>query len=119
MLQLLEARQEPDTRKARRWFDTAASPATLEDWERRHPPGSEGDRYYRMVVGHWQLVAVFWKNGYLPSEMVFASTREFRRVWERCAGLTEQKRAAGLGPRYLAELEDLCDTFDRWLAEQG
>jgi len=117
LLQLVALRQEAETRKARRWFDAVFRPAPLEQWQTANPAGSESDRYFRMVVGHWQMVAVMWKQGYLPSELLFPSTREFRRVWERCSDMAFEKRTAGLTSRYLAELEEMCDAFDAWLAE--
>jgi hypothetical protein len=118
LLKLSEWRRDSDMRKARRWLDTLYRPLPCDEWDKKHPYGSEPDRYFRMVTGHWQTMAVFWKEGYLPASLIFQTTREFRRTWEKCADFIDDRRAQGYGATYLKEWEELCDAFDAWLDEQ-
>lgn len=87
----------------------------LEQWRQANPPGSEGDRYLRMVLGHWQIVATLWKHGYLPGDLLFPTTSEFLGVWNLTRPLVLEIRNSSLDQRhFLAELEEMCHAYIQW-----
>jgi hypothetical protein len=83
MLRLYELRREEKLRKARDWFIKNFHAATMEEFQKLCPLGSEENAFYRMVVSYWDMAASFVTAGVLHQKLFTQNSRELLLVWER------------------------------------
>ncbi|MFI5371801.1 MAG: hypothetical protein ACHQ52_09595 [Candidatus Eisenbacteria bacterium] len=106
MLHLYEVRREPELRKARAWFLTHFRPQSYAEIKARYLTHSDEDRWFRMTVTYWEMVATLVNRGVLHAEMFFDHTGEDIVTWERCKGWIAEARA-DIRPTYLYQFERL------------
>jgi hypothetical protein len=103
LLRLYEIRREPEMRRARAWF----AQADLNSWDKVQTGWMEGgdqDRWLRMVVTYWEMVATLVNKGVLHEELFFDTNGEDVFTWRRCEPWVEGVRAM-MRPTYLGQLE--------------
>src|SRR5258708_988109 len=114
MLRLYEDRREPRLREARDWFGANFHVKTQEDLMRVCPPGSEGNRCMRMVLGYWEMVASIVNRGLIDEEFFFESSGEQWAVWEQVKPVLAAWRAMFSSPHFLANLEKHVTRLEAW-----
>ena len=108
LLRLYEIRREPELRKARRWFLTDFKPAGWDEIKQRYLSHTDEDRYFRMTVSYWEMVATLVNRGVLHPELFFDHTGEDIPTWERCRAWIGGARA-DVRPTYLHQFERLVE----------
>jgi hypothetical protein len=106
LLKLYEIRREPELRHARKWFLTDFSATSWADIKARYLSHSDEDRYFRMTISYWEMVATLVNRGLLHAELFFDHTGEDIVTWRRCEPWIAGARAA-LRPAYLYQFERL------------
>ena len=106
LLRLYEIRSDPELRRARAWFLTEFKPSGWSEIRARYLSHSEEDRFFRMTVSYWELVATLVNREVLHAELFFDHTGEDIVTWERCKPWVEEARA-GMRPTYLYQFERL------------
>jgi hypothetical protein len=106
LLRLYELRRESELRRARRWFLAEFQPGTWDEIGPRYLSHSDEDRWFRMTISYWEMVATLVNRGVLHAELFFDHTGEDIVTWKRCLPWLEGARAA-LRPTYLGQFERL------------
>jgi hypothetical protein len=115
LLRLYELRREEKLRKAREWFANEYHAESLEDSQARYPRGSEGNIYYRMVMGYWDMAASIVNHGLIKEEFFFDNTSEFWVVWQKVKHLAPAVRRAYQNPFLWKNLETVSEKFEKWM----
>ena len=89
--------------QARTWFMKYQA-ASIEEHRKLHPPRSEEDASFRMVVTYWEMVASFVTSGVLNQALFLESGQELLFVWEKVRDMIRW-RAAAKNPATLANVE--------------
>jgi len=108
LLHLYEMRREPELRRARKWMMSEFKPTTWADIKSRYLSNVDEDRWYRMTVSYWEMVATLVNRDVLHAELFFDHTGEDIVTWDRVKGLIPDARA-DIRPTYLMQLEKLVD----------
>ncbi|HLJ18286.1 MAG TPA: hypothetical protein VKV15_27595 [Bryobacteraceae bacterium] len=111
LLRLYELRREEKLRVAREWFVKNFHFATIDEFLKGCPPGSERNTYARMVISYWEMVCSFVMSGVLHAELLFQSNQELLLVWERVRELTPAMRTAQKNPTVWKNLEAVGNQF--------
>jgi hypothetical protein len=106
LLHLYEMRREAEMRRARAWFMTDFNARSWDEIKSGYLTHSDADRWFRMVVTYWEMVATLVNRGVLHPELIFDSTGEDVVTWERCKPWIEGARAA-VRPTYLYQFEKM------------
>lgn len=116
ILRLYELRREPVLRQAREWFVREFNPKTAEDMAALIPPGSDANRFFRMVTSYWDMAASFLVRGAVDGDLFLDNCGECLLVWRKLSGVIEGVRAHRNSPGYLRNIEEV---FRRWEARRG
>lgn len=119
ILRLYELRREPRMRQARAWFMRSFHAATVEDYRRLCPPGSEEDASFRMMVTYWDMAASFVASGALHPELFYENNQELLWVWERLRDILPEARTLGKNPIQFRSLETVAKGHIAWLQENA
>ena len=106
ILKLYEIRRDPELRIARKWFLTDFNATSWAEIKSRYLSHSDEDRYFRMVVSYWEMVATLVNHGLIHPEVFFDHSGEHIVTWDRCKPWIAEARAA-LRPTYLYQFEKL------------
>ena len=106
LIRLFEVRREPELRRARRWFLSEFKPTTWADIKANYLNHHDEDRWYRMTLSYWDMVATMVNRGVLHAELFFDHTGEDIATWERVKTLVPGARAESR-PTYLMQFEKL------------
>lgn len=106
LLHLYELRRDPELRQARAWFLTSFQETEWAAIHARYLSHSDEDRWFRMVISYWELVATLVNRGAIHAELFFDHTGEDVVTWERCKPWIAGARAA-IRPSYLFQFERL------------
>ena len=87
---------------------------TLEEMNKKCPPGSEGNVNLRMVVSYWEMAAGLVNRGLIDDELFFENAGEAWFVWERLRELAPAMRAAFKNPHAWGQLEALVKRLEEW-----
>jgi hypothetical protein len=104
LLHLYEIRREPELRKARAWFLTEFKATSWSEIHARYLSHDEGDRWFRMTLAYWEMVATLVNRGVLHPELFFDHTGEDIVTWERCKPWIAEARAS-IRPTYFYQFE--------------
>ena len=115
LLRLYELRRESELRRARRWFLAEFQPGTWDEIGPRYLSHSDEDRWFRMTVSYWEMVASLVNRGVLHAELFFDHTGEDIVTWKKCLPWLEGVRAA-LRPTYLCQFERLVREHEAYRA---
>src|SRR5689334_2744347 len=81
-LQVYDLRREERLRQARDWFQQNYHAETVEEAMRIAAPGTEGGRFFGMVIGYWEQACALLNYELLNEDLFFESSGEFFGVWE-------------------------------------
>jgi hypothetical protein len=116
VLRLYELRREPVMRQAREWFMREFKATTLAELQEQCPPGSDANRFYRMVTTYWEMAAAIVNQGALDQALFFETNGEFLAVWRKVSPFLAEMRSARNAPRLLHNLEELYRRWERYTA---
>jgi hypothetical protein len=106
LLRLYEIRRDPELRRARQWFLKDFEPTGWDEIKARYLTHTDEDRWFRMTISYWEMVATLVNRGVLHDELFFEHTGEDVVTWERCKPWLEGVRAA-IRPTYLRNFEKM------------
>lgn len=106
LLRLYEIRRDPELRLARQWFLRDFQAASWDEIKDRYLTHTDEDRWFRMTISYWEMVAALVERGVLHDELFFDHTGEDVVAWEKCKPWIEGARAA-IRPSYLRNWEKL------------
>ena len=116
LLKLYDFRREPEMRRARAWFGQA-SLERAEDVLGFYGTGSEDDRWLRMVITYWDMVAAMVNHGVLHEELFFDTNGEDIFTWRKIEPVVGAIRAK-MRPTYLHNLESCATRHMAWRQRQ-
>ena len=119
LLRLFELRREPEMRKARDWYAMTFSAATAEEMLQQCPPGSQENKYVRMVLSYWEMVCSFITSGVLNQELFFQSSGEMLLVWEKARHIVPDWRQFTKNPNSWKNLETVGKAFIKHVEASG
>ncbi len=119
LLRLYDLRREEKLRQARDWFMREFRASSLEDLRSQFPLGSQGNVFFRMVVGYWEMAASIVNNGLIQEEFFFESNSEIWMVWEKIKHLAPSSRKSYANPYMWKNLETLADKYEKWMAQRA
>ena len=112
ILRLYDMRREDRLRKARAWFAASfKGVATVEQFQKVCPPGTDENASFRMVTTYWDMVASFVTGGVLNEALLYESARELLLVWARAKEYVAAYRQANRDQTYLRNLETVGNSF--------
>lgn len=108
LLRLYEIRRDPELRRARTWFLRDFQAASWDDIKERYLTHTDEDRWFRMTISYWEMVATLVNRGVLHDELFFDHTGEDVVTWEKCKPWIAGARAS-IRPSYLHNFEKLVE----------
>jgi hypothetical protein len=106
LLRLYELRRESELRRARKWFLAEFQPAGWDEISATYLSHSDQDRWFRMTISYWEMVATLVNRDLLHAELFFDHTGEDIVTWKKCEPWIAGVRAA-VRPAYLCQFERL------------
>ena len=119
MLKLYDLRREEKMRRARDWFLREFDAKSTDDYQKKYPPGSDEDAYFRMVVTYWEMVGSIVNSGLIKQDFFFQSTGEFFAVWERIKHLLPNVREAFKNPHLWENLDLMAGNYEEWMNKRA
>jgi hypothetical protein len=119
ILQLYDLRREAEMRRAREWYAREFSASSYADFERQCPPGSDANRFWRMVTSYWDMAAALMLQGAVHEGLFHETQGEMMVAWRKVAPWIAELRRARQNPRYLHNLEEAAARRERYLAAGG
>ena len=119
LLRLYELRREEKMREARLWFVSKFKCKTFEEFQKLCPPGSDNNAHYRQFASYWEMAASFVSMGVLNGDLFFANCREMLMCWLRLKPFIAELRKAYGDASYMANLEQVGDSYCDWLVKHG
>jgi hypothetical protein len=108
LLRLYDIRRESELRRARQWFLNEFKPGDWSGIKPRYLSFTDEDRWFRMTISYWEMVATMVNRGVLHDELFFDHTGEAIITWERCKPWIAGARA-DIRPTYLYQLERMVE----------
>ncbi len=118
ILHLYELRREATLRQAREWFMHQCNPKNAEELSQLIPPGSDANRFFRMVTSYWDMAASFLVRGAVDEQLFLDNCGECLMVWRKLAPIADALRTQRKAPRYLANVEEVFRRFEARRAAQ-
>jgi hypothetical protein len=120
ILRLYELRREDQLRAARKWMGAQPPFVSREQWLTVCPPGSDTNAWFRMVTSYWEMAATFVATGVLNGELFYRGNNlEMLFVWQKVKALAEPIRQAQKNALYWRNLEDVAESFIRYMNENA
>jgi hypothetical protein len=116
LLRLYEIRRDPELRRARQWFLKDFNAQGWDEIQARYLSHVDEDRWFRMTISYWEMVATMVNRGVLHAELFFDHTGEDVVAWEKCKGWIEAARAS-IRPSYLRNWEKLVSDHQAYRAK--
>ena len=107
ILRLYELRREPVLRQAREWFAQKFNPKTGAEFRDVMAPGTDTNRYFRMVTSYWEMAASLLVRGAVDEDLFLDNCGECLLVWRKLSGLIGEIRAERNMPGYLKGIEEV------------
>jgi len=111
LLRLYELRRDPELRKARDWFGGNFNATNAEEMMKLCPPGSDNNRYVRMVLSYWEMCCAFITSGVLDQNLFFETAGEMLLVWEKARHIVPTWREFTKNPHSWKNLETVGNAF--------
>jgi hypothetical protein len=105
ILRLYELRREAVLRQAREWFMQKFHPKSLAEFREIMAPGTDSERFVRMVTSYWEMAASFLLRGAVDEDLFLDNCGECLLVWRRMSGIVGELRADR--PAYLRGVEEV------------
>lgn len=106
LLRLYEIRRDPELRRARQWFLKEFQATGWDEIGQRYLTHTDEDRWFRMTISYWEMVATLVNRGVLHEELFFDHTGEDVVTWEKCKPWIAGARSA-IRSSYLHQFEKL------------
>jgi hypothetical protein len=119
LLRLFELRREPELRKARDWFGPNFNATSREEMMKMAPPGSQENKYVRMVLGYWEMAASLVTAGVLNQDLFFQSSGELLFVWEKARHVVPTWREFTKNPNSWKNLETVGNAYIKHMEANG
>jgi hypothetical protein len=119
LLRLYDMRREDRLRQARAWFAGKFRAATMDEFQKLCPPGSDENASFRQVTSYWDMVASFINQGVLNENLFFENTRELLLAYIRIEPILPAVREAFKDPFYMSNLESVAKRFAGWLDQRS
>ena len=119
LLRLYDLRREAKLRQARDWFVREFEAADVAELQKRIPPGSKENEFFRMNVGYWDMVASIVNHGLIKEDFFFENTTEFWIAWDKIKHLAAGMRTTTKNPLMWKNLETLAEKFEKHMARQA
>jgi hypothetical protein len=119
LLRLYDMRREDRLRQARAWFASKFRAASMEDFQKLCPPGSDENASFRHVTSYWDMVASFINQGVLNEQLFFENTREMLLAYIRIEPILGAVRDAFKDPFYMHNLETCAKRYAGWLDQRS
>ena len=119
LLRLYDLRREAKLRRAREWFVREFEAADVAELQKRIPPGSEENDFFRMNVGYWDMAASIVNHGLIKEEFFFENTSEFWVVWDKIRRLAGPMRTTTKNPLMWKNLEALAEKYEKYMDRQA
>lgn len=113
-LQVYDLRREARLRQARDWFQQNYHAETVEEAMRIAAPGTEGGRFFGMVIGYWEQACALLNYGLLNEDLFFETSGEFFGVYEAVKVVLPQFRVEFKDPTLLSNLEKAAKRYEEW-----
>jgi hypothetical protein len=113
-LQVYDLRREARLRQARDWFQQNYHAETVEEAMRVAAPGTEGGRFFGMVIGYWEQACALLNYGLLNDDLFFETSGEFFGVYEAVKTVLPQFRVQFKDPNLLSNLEKAAQRYEEW-----
>lgn len=105
ILHLYELRRETVLRQAREWFTQKFNPKSYEEYKDLCPPGTDNNRFFRMVTTYWEMACSFVTHGAVDKELFLDNCGEALVVWRKVGPWAADLRADRKNPNWLRHLE--------------
>jgi hypothetical protein len=105
ILHLYDLRREPVMRQAREWFATKFNPKSYQEFKDLCPPGTDNNRFFRMVTSYWEMACSFVTHGAVDEALFLDNCGECFMVWRKVSGWIGELRAERNNPGYLRHIE--------------
>jgi hypothetical protein len=119
LLRLYDMRREDRLRQARAWFAGKFRAASMEEFQKLCPPGSDENASFRQVTSYWDMVASFINHGVLNETLFFENTRELLLAFIRIEPILPAVREAFKDPNYMSNLEICAKRYAGWLEQRS
>ena len=119
LLRLYDLRREDKLRRARAWVVEKFDARTLEEDQRKYPPGSEESTYTRMTLSYWDMAASIVNHGLIHEQLFFENTGELSIVWDKVRHLIPALREMFKNPHAFENLEKLALKYEKWMNERA
>ena len=113
-LQVYDLRREARLRQARDWFQQNYHADTVEEAMSIAAPGTEGGRFFGMVIGYWEQACALLNYGLLNDDLFFETSGEFFGVYEAVKTVLPQFRVEFKDPNLLSNLEKAAQRYEEW-----
>ena len=108
IMHLYELRREPEMRKARNWFGGEFHPQSVDDIMKVvTAPGSDANRYFRMVTSYWEMAAAFVHNGAVNEQLFLDTQNEMFFIFAKLQPYVEGVREKMQSPDAMKKVETL------------
>lgn len=94
------------------------NPKSAEELSQLIPPGSDANRFFRMVTSYWDMAASFLVRGAVDEQLFLDNCGECLMVWRKLAPIADALRAQRNAPRYLANVQEVYRRFEARRAAQ-
>ncbi len=105
ILKLYELRRDPELRKARDWAAAGLWPKSFADLQAIIAPGSDANRYFRMVTGYWEMAAALAVHGAVDKELFIECEGELFFLYAKIQPFLAEFRKTN--PDFLANIVQL------------
>lgn len=113
-LQLYDLRRETRLREARDWLQANWHAETVEDAWRIAAPGTDGGRFFGMVIGYWEQACALLNYGLLHEDLFFSTSGEFFGLWEALKPVVPGIRKQMASNDFLANVEKAAKRYEEW-----
>ncbi len=105
ILRLYDLRREAVLREARDWIAQKFNPQTLQEFKDLCPPGTDNNRFFRMVTTYWEMACSFVAHGAVDQDLFLDNCGEAFLVWRKVSPWIAEYRADRKNPNWLRHVE--------------
>jgi len=102
-------------REAYRWFQGNFSAKTLEEHDKKYPPGSLERDYITQLREFYETVGVLVSQGVLSEDLFFDVAFHLSGVWEKLGPVIKDWQRAKNNPAIEENMEWLARRYESWL----
>jgi hypothetical protein len=114
LIQLLKMNNNnPQMENAMKWFDKDLNAKTYAEFKEKFPEGSEGNQYFNMILGNYELAGVLVSHGLLNENLYFDMS-PIGFIWEKVAPIVEGARKE-MSPQLWENAVWLAERQKKWL----